>query len=385
MDDALIRRLSLPQFFLRQARVALQRPGPYSGGMATSLLQDCVETFLRILSEHGRIDVGVSTSFDKLINNIGEKFASTLEHRALLSRMNKARVAFKHHGILVPSEDALYFSQGVETFLSEMSLEILNLNFESVSLISAIGHRRTENWLHKAQNFSGSGKLKDSLECAAKAFAIYTTAMSMNRLKFTSSRMMLSTLDFFAMDHRIDSSLGEFTRSVKDNLEQIYSYIDLIMTGVNLSSYRRFRALTPSVQLTVAKTLYVYWGFSSPSNLSKEDAIFCIDFVVDSALQIRDNFIPDWDDRKIDKATQSAIVEHDCDVIVHPSENPPEVIRTAYSDEELLITSNHLSGEMSEYVTVLQDGEPAYVRSDCIRVLYAEREDSVTTTPPQRG
>ena len=120
MDDALVRRLSLPQFFLRQARVALQRPGPYSGGMATSLLQDCVEAFLRILSEHGRVDVGVSASFDKLVHNIGDRFASTLEHRALLTRMNKARVAFKHHGILVPSEDALYFSQGVETFLSEV-------------------------------------------------------------------------------------------------------------------------------------------------------------------------------------------------------------------------------------------------------------------------
>ena len=198
--------------------------------------------------------------------------------------------------------------------------------------------------------------------------------------------MRLPPFGFFDMDHRIDSSLEEFTREVEDNFDQIHKHIDLIMTGVNLASYRKFRALTPFVQLTVAKTIHASWGFNPPSSLSKEDAVFCIDFVVDSALQIRENYIPGGNSRKVDEATQSAIVEHDCDVIVYPSENPPEVIRIASSGEELLILSSYFGREMPEYMTILQDGEPAYVRRDCIRVLNAGTEDPVSAvTGPQRG
>ena len=172
----------------------------------------------------------------------------------------------------------------------------------------------------------------------------------------------------------LGTSLVEFTRGVTENLSQIYAHIDLIMMGVNLALYRRFRALTPFVTLTIAKTIYCTWGFGTPSHFSKEDAEFCINFVIDSTLQIRDNSRPDWNSRNADQTDQPVVVEHDCDLIVYPTQDSPEVIRTASAGERLSLVSSHFLGESSGYVTVLQDGEPAYARSDCIRSLSAGSE-----------
>ena len=86
-------------------------------------------------------------------------------------------------------------------------------------------------------------------------------------------------------------------------------------------------------------------------------------------LSKRDSHIPDHPNFHPEKATHAAAVEHDCDVIVYPNENPQEVIRTAFAGEKLEVISIQSQGETSEYVAVLQDGESAYVRKNCVRVL----------------
>ena len=139
-DTLLIRRLSLPQFLFRQAKAALQHPGPYSGRMATSLFQDSVEIFLRIMAEHGGVRVGDQESFPNLFDKVGEKFKSVPEHKALITNLNKARVNFKHYGHPVVNDLALTFQYGVEAFLTDVSSNELKLDFGSVSLVSAIGH-----------------------------------------------------------------------------------------------------------------------------------------------------------------------------------------------------------------------------------------------------
>ena len=143
MDDVLIiRRLSLPRFLFREAKAALQRPGPYSGGMATSLFQDSVEAFLRILAEHGSVNIGASVPFDKLLDKVGAKFNSVLEHRAVITRLNKARVNFKHHGQRIVNEEALSFAHNVEAFLTEVSSDVLQLESHWCPQL-AIGAPRT--------------------------------------------------------------------------------------------------------------------------------------------------------------------------------------------------------------------------------------------------
>ena len=202
-------------------------------------------------------------------------------------------MAFKHHRLLISNEEALIFAKSVEAFLTEVSSDVLQLDFGTVSLVSAIGHRRTENWLHKAESFACEGSYRESLECFAKAFAIYSAAMSAGQWQTNNHDMPPLWLDSGDNLRELNHSLTHFANWVIDDLDQVHTHIDLIMKGVNLVSYRRFQALTPFVRFSEAKTISVRWGAGSPDNPSKEDVDFCINFVVDSALQIRDTHLPD--------------------------------------------------------------------------------------------
>ncbi|MDD9997586.1 MAG: hypothetical protein OXQ89_07545, partial [Rhodospirillaceae bacterium] len=138
----LVQRLALPQYLFREAERLLARKGPYSSGSATSLLQDAAEAFLWVLAEHKRIAVGDKESFPGLLSKVGERCKGVPGHKAPLIRLNKARVNFKHHGIRVTDEDASSFLNNVQAFLSEISIEVLEVDFCSISLINAVGHCR---------------------------------------------------------------------------------------------------------------------------------------------------------------------------------------------------------------------------------------------------
>ena len=320
---------------------------------------------LRILAEYGEVEIGASEPFDKLLHKVGEKCTSVPGHKATISRLNKARVAFKHHGLPISNETALTFMDSVEAFLTEVSRDEMKLDFGSVSLVPMIGHQRTENWLHKAEKFAGDGSYRESLECAARAFTIYKKAVG----RLQPRNYGMRPPHFPSEDHQLHRSLTDFARWVTENLEQVHTNVSFITKGVNPLSYGRFTALTPNVLYSMAKTLHVGWGPGSSFTPSKEEAEFCINFVVEAALQIRGSHLPaPSPDLHAENVTQSAVVKQDCDVIVCPDENPPEVIRKASVGEKLRVVSNVRTAEKPEYVTILQDGESAYVHRDCVRV-----------------
>ena len=128
-------------------------------GLPLHSLRTRLRCYFRILAEYGEVEIGASEPFDKLLHKVGEKCTSVPGHKATISRLNKARVAFKHHGLPISNETALTFMDSVEAFLTEVSRDEMKLDFGSVSLVPMIGHQRTENWLHKAEKFAGGRQL----------------------------------------------------------------------------------------------------------------------------------------------------------------------------------------------------------------------------------
>ena len=180
-QEQLIRRLSLPRFLFRAGARALGGPGPYAPGLATSLFQDSVEAFLRILAETGGVDLKSQVSFDGLVDKVSKSYPSVSGHKAALFRLNKIRVAFKHYGTSISGEDALHFREGAQAFLRETTRDALGLDFERASLVSVIGHRRTENRLLEAQEAVEAEHLREALDCAAVALQTYLNARSVHR------------------------------------------------------------------------------------------------------------------------------------------------------------------------------------------------------------
>lgn len=366
-NEQLIRRLALPRFLFRAGVAALERSGPYTPGLATSLFQDSVEAFLRILAEAGVVNVGPQVAFDALIDAVSESYRTVLEHKAGLSRLNKARVGFKHHGISVSQEDALHFRETARAFLEGIARGELGLEFQRASLVSVIGHRRTQNWLHNAQDAVETGDYERALVCAAAAFAIYVKATSLHRARVTSHRHWGPTsVDYGSADRELRRSLKEFTRWTVAYFEELHRDLDFLRHGVDIIAYWRFVALTPKVALSLTGSMSIVWEAGAAPKPTKENAELCIDFVVDSALQIGVGHVQERVWRGLARIGQVKATG-DSELRVYPRDDA-EVIRSVLAEETLDVVSGHLP-RAEDFVAVVQDGEAAFISADRVRLV----------------
>ena len=356
----LVRRLALPREAFRKARAEIENSGTYSGGFATSSLQDAVESFLRIVAEHGGIGVSASVSFDKLVDEVGKKFNSVVAHKAAISRLNKARVAFKHQDILVTNEEASAFAGAVKTILTEVSSEALELDFWSVFLVQGVRHRRTKNMLEKAENAYREGKYDDSIIFSAKALAVYDSG---------------------------ERQLGKLLMIANVWEDQTARRTALSELRIRYEDYARYKTTAPSISMTmngslscvISNSYWIYELYSSDGRRrlleshgqewvrdaekkAKEAADFCIRFVVDWILRVQERFPVKTE---LFGKEEFVIAEKECDLMVNLRDD--EVIRRASVGEKLRKVASWVDRENRDFVCVLQDGDEAFVRKDCVR------------------
>ncbi len=358
LSDNLYRRLTLSKYLFRQARRIFQQSEPYSRGLATSLLHDSVEVLLRVLTERFNIEVPRRENFLQLFDSVRKRIDCVGEHSAAMKRLNTARVGFKHEGLDVSATDVEAFLTNVEAFLSEVCKQELRVDFATLSLVNAIGHRRTQNWLEKAREALRSEHYTESVAHSAAAMAIYLHHRDTRRGELADP------------SYYIDSSSSELygvADWILDYVEPIRARLNLVSHGIDVVSYDKFEALTPGTSVGQDSTVTQY-GLGSTNAPSREEARFCYDFAVDSALALRDTEMP----ARIQENSHSvrARVTTPCALIVHPETDPPEVIRVAEASEELLIApqlySRIFPPDRSEFVRIIQDGDVAYVRRDCL-------------------
>ena len=358
LSDNLHRRLTLSKYLFRQARRILLQSEPYSRGLATSLLHDSVEVFLRVLTERFKIEVPRRENFLQLFDNVRKSIDCVGEHSAAIKRLNTARVGFKHEGLDVGATDVEAFLANVEAFLSEVCKEELRVDFATLSLVNAIGHRRTQNWLEKAREALRAEHYTESVAHSAAAMAIYLHHRDTRRHERPDPSYYIGSSS---------SELNAVAEWILDYVEPIRARLDLVSHGIDVVLYDKFEALTPGVSVERDGTVRQY-GLKSKTAPSREDARFCYDFAVDSALALHDIEMP----ARIQQTSHNARarVTTPCALIVHPETNPPEVIRVAEASEELLIAPQLyrriLPPDRSEFVPIIQDGDVAYVRRDCL-------------------
>lgn len=353
--------MSLAKYLFGQARHILVQGGPYSRGLATSVLHDSVEIFLRVLAEHYRIDLPRRESFLQLFDSVRNRLRSVGEHSAGIRRLNTARVAFKHEGLDCSSNEVGAFAINVEALFSEVCNQELGLDFATLSRIDAIPHRRTRNWLERARESLLSERYTDSIAQSAAALAIYLRHRDLHRNEPNDPGYYIGS----------DSSeLQRMADFVLDYVEPIRARLDLLSHGIDVVSQEKFEAITPSTHVDHHGTLRQSNNPASARTTDslREDARFCYDFAVDSALALRGAGVPPATPPKSE--AERVPVTARCELIVHPDANPQEVIRVAEMGEELLICPSYrrvISPRLqSEFLPIIQDGDTAYVRKDCL-------------------
>ncbi len=350
----LIDRAICSKYIFHKGADILTRRGPFSSGLAIIHFQDAVEMVLRVIAEHLHCSLKDNVAFNQIIDEIDKVGDNKISHRIALNQLNKARINFKHFGLEPKYEDANKFRYDLEGFFPEVLKTFLNIDFDSISLSSLIGHRRTENFLNEAERLISDGKYHESISASAVAFTIFRTHYDKDPDRYWR--------DPFRRFEVKDEKLQRWAENIDEIIEDHHSQLNLIMVGVNLADYRRFKRYAPIVNLTIAGTFRIaYGGFGERIDPTNETALFCHRFVIDAILTMKANQLPPR--FPIRESKREFRVTKKCSIIVYPSE-APEIIR--YADAGEILLGRAKNDDKSNYVAIIQDGDEAYIEANCV-------------------
>lgn len=310
---AFIRYLHL--FGIQQARL----PAPMDS-VSILMLHDAVETFLGLAAEH--LETPGSYDFEKYFPVINAKLADgvVLTTQPGMKRLNKARVALKHHGALQDSTTIAQAVTDVGTFMAANTQLVFGVDYDSVSMADAIPQQGISNLVRTADQ---ANSVQDrvaamcSLAQAAEALVnpprFFDPSLEDVTLGFDAGsdlRQLQKRTVFEAFKveitdgdhrHRVEPRRG--AEDVANHLEamtnavrKIQSAMRITALGIDYSAYLRFRRLTPSPirYIDARLELRAVQGY----NPAEEDFAFCYHFVVGLALRLAEieqhQTLPTW-------------------------------------------------------------------------------------------
>lgn len=218
----------LPQLLLSkrlflEGRDYSRRGDPVSCGLAISLFQDSVELYLWALIKEKNISVKENSGFTKYIDAIEEKQVS-IPFRAKLLDLNKARVNFKHYGVLPATEEAIKYLTYTEDFLKDAMEAHFSINYETLSIVDLVIYDDVREELKVVERLKQESKLED----AASHLAI-AKAMLLGRLDMLVPR---ASKNLASIDRVLNKSTG--TTGI-NGFGYVSKYLD-ILRGLSIAS-----------------------------------------------------------------------------------------------------------------------------------------------------
>lgn len=351
LNKQLLDRLICSKYIFHKGVEILDRGGPFSSGLGVLHFQDAVEMVLRIVAEHLHCSLKENAAFNQIIDLIDSSGSNKITHRSALNQLNKARINFKHFGLEPKHEDVIKFRHDLEGFFPNVLKSFLDVDFFLISLTNLIEHRRTENFLNKAEKLIQDMNYRDSICSSAIAFAIFNSHHNKETDKYWRDPFRKVK----------DTEIKEWVESIEKLVLDQQAQLNLIMNGINLSDYRKFQRCVPIVHLTVAGTYRVTylggWGQLEPS---LETALFCYNFVIDAILLMKANKLPSK--YPVKESLQKIEVIKECPIIVWPG-NEPEIIRVTEIGE--IFYARPERSDKAAHIAIILDGDVAYIEKAC--------------------
>ena len=219
-----------------------------------------------------------------------------LTQKESMRRLNKARVALKHHGTLPSKLDIEAFRASATNFFEENTPIVFGIDFSDISLVELIQCEDVKNNLKDAEEFLKENKIEESLDKVALAFAQLIDDYESRKIGrygrspffFGESMTFLSSFHM-GINRVTERRLAEFIDKVKESIESLQQAVKILSLGIDYRKYVKFRLLTPHVWRTLDGTYHisrVQWG--SRGEPTVEDVQFCIDFVIESAVTLQE-------------------------------------------------------------------------------------------------
>jgi hypothetical protein len=302
-DENIIRRLAYIKYFYKLAVEQSQKPEPLS---SASILQfhDSIELFLQLAAEYldvGKNKIEFMQYWDILDSTLG---AGKITQSESIRRLNKARVAFKHHGTLPSKLDIKAFRASATNFFLENTPIIFNLEFSEISLVELVESNEAKESLILARKELNENNIENALKNAGIAFHLIMDEYHIReqkKFRYQSYYLdhRLNFLDISSFPRRLagrDMEVSPIENKIIETLKELGRFLGplqdavrYLALGFDLNRYRHFERLIPTIVRTFDGTFHCYGPNWSKDNVPDvEEVRFCIDFVIETAIQLQE-------------------------------------------------------------------------------------------------
>jgi hypothetical protein len=302
IDHHILSRLAFIRYGYQLAIEQSSQPEP----MCTHALMgfhDSVELYLQLACEH----LGVpsqpkefmafwSALSDKMPNKI-------LTQKIGMERINKARVGFKHYGNMTPSSQIQEFQAITELFFEENTPPIFGISFREISMVDLVHYESARVTLKLAQT-----QIAESNHEGAMCNIAIAYRQLIDELNEGYFRRYHRSPFFFGQDFTFDSSFfrretimpgnrrqEEFEDKLIAAVGSMQPVSEAMSLGLDFRKFAKFSLMRPvvlkimgggyKVQIMKGGTGSIDWP------PSKEACQFSLDFVIESAVKMRNTDI----------------------------------------------------------------------------------------------
>ena len=291
LDPQTIRRLAIIRLLYDQGVEQAASPEPLSA-MAVLSFHDAVELFLKLAADYSQLALPARLNFLDYWTQLQPCMpaGSQLPSKSAMDRMNRLRVAFKHHGT-IPSSFAIEQTRAdVNTFLMDATSLIFKVSFTAVDLADLISRPETARNLRDAQTHAD---LEDfpvamvGLMITFNEFVDYHSSHASDDLGFLPT----GPLAFGPTIQRFDTTSHDFSEQLLMKVTRATAAIQkglrIMALGIDYRRYSRFAVITPEVIYKPDGTIRYRVG-EPHKRLNAEDYQFGRNFVIESALRAAD-------------------------------------------------------------------------------------------------
>jgi hypothetical protein len=253
------------------------------------MMHDAVELFLQLSSEHLNIGVEKPNFMDywKILNKkLGDKSVGQEES---MRRLNKARVALKHHGTFPSDLDIEAFRGSTTSFFEDNIFLIFGVTLNEVSLIEFVNPESSREKLKEAQRFIGDNDTLSALDKIAIAFEEMIQDYETRKVdKFHRSPFRIGERLHLNRFELSPGSIGlpSFLKQVEKSIEDMRDVLKILALGIDYRKFSKFKQLSPFVVQFANGTWAINGRVMGDKKPSIEETRFCFDFVIESALKL---------------------------------------------------------------------------------------------------
>lgn len=294
-SDAEMRRLCFVRYLYRLSVAQSDQPEPLCAA-AILVAHDAVELFLQIAAE--KLDVGLKTKeFMDYWPAIAPRLKPpVLSHQQAMKRLNRARVALKHHGIFPARLEVDSLLQSAESFLAESCGRIFDVEFAAVSLVALVTEDAVRSNLEAAVVALENCDTRGVLECAAVAMAWLLRPFEvevphdfeLDRISRLGGGGSFGSIQGHArVDPVVSPALARDLQGLVGAVRSLREGLATVRLGIDERDLARFRRLTPVVTIFQSGEYGVAWSSPDAFRATADDARSCIDFVTETALRLQ--------------------------------------------------------------------------------------------------